>query len=145
MSIGLTAAGAVAIGIALRGVEAVRVAPAARAGHFVVLGQRFTYPEINVAAAIAVALAALGAIVVYLALRGVVRELASNHRFARSIRARVVRRSGDVCVFDDERPQAFCAGLLRPRVYLSTAAARVLPAGRIARGAGARAPSPRSA
>ena len=127
MSIGLAAAGAVAIGIALRGVGAVTVAPAARAGHFVVLGQRFTYPELNVAAAIALALAALGAIVVYLAVRGVVREVASNRQFARSIRARVVRRSGDVCVFDDERPQAFCAGLLRPRVYLSTGAARVLP------------------
>jgi Zn-dependent protease with chaperone function len=128
MSIGLTAVGAIAIGIALRGVEAVRVAPAARAGHFVVLGQRFTYPEINVAAAITLALAALGAIVVYLALRGVLRELAANRRFARSIRARVVGRSGDVCVFEDERPQAFCAGLLRPRVYLSSGAARMLPA-----------------
>lgn len=128
ISIGLTAAGAIAIGIALRGVEAVRVAPAARAGHFVVLGQRFTYPEINVAAVIALALAALGALVIYLALRGVVRELAANQRFSRSIRARVIRRSGQVCVFEDERPQAFCAGLLRPRVYLSSGAARALPA-----------------
>lgn len=127
-SIGLAACGAIAIGIALSGVESVRATPSARAGHFVVLGQRFTYPELNVAAALALALAVLGAIVVSLALRGVAREVVSGRRFARAIRGRVVHCSGDLCVFEDEGPEAFCAGLLRPRVYLSTGAARLLPA-----------------
>jgi Zn-dependent protease with chaperone function len=35
---------------------------------------------------------------------------------------------GEALVFDDQRPRAFCAGLLRPRVYLSSGAAQALGA-----------------
>jgi Zn-dependent protease with chaperone function len=127
LSIGLGACGAVAVGIALRGVESVRVTPGARVGHFVVLGQSFSYPDLNAAAAVALALAGLGAVVLGLGLHAAVRELRSSLRFARMLRGRTVRRIGEVCVFEEDRPQAFCAGLVRPRVYLSAGAARQLP------------------
>jgi Zn-dependent protease with chaperone function len=131
-SIGLAACGAVAVGISMSGVGSVTVKPAARAGHFVLLGLRFTYPDVNLAAAVALALAALGAVVVCLVVRGAARELRSRHRFARAIKGRIVQRSGDLCVFTDPNVQAFCAGLLRPRVYLSTTAARMLRADELA-------------
>lgn len=124
----LGACGAVAIGVALRGADSVRISPAARAATFTVLGQRFTYPEVNAAAAVALVLAGLGAIVVLLALRATARELRANRRFGQTMRARDVRRHGDVYVFEAPDAQAFCAGLLRPRLYLSTGAARLLPA-----------------
>jgi Zn-dependent protease with chaperone function len=125
-SIALAACGAVAVGISIGSVESVRVTPAARAGHFVLFGQRFTYPAVNLAAMVALALAGLGAVVVCLVARGAAHELRSRYRFARAISGRIVHDSGGVRVFDDARVQAFCAGLLRPRVYLSTGAARVL-------------------
>jgi hypothetical protein len=127
-SVGLAACGAVAVGISMSGVDSVRVTPAARAGHFVVFGQRFTYPDVNLAAVATLALALLGAVVVCLVVRGAARELRSHRRFARAIRGRIVHDWGDVCVFSDARVQAFCAGLLRPRVYVSSAAAQVLSA-----------------
>jgi bla regulator protein blaR1 len=126
LTCGLGGCGALAIGVALRGADAVRVTPAARAGHFELLGQRFTYPEVNAAAAVVLALAALGAVVVVLALRASLRELRENRRFARAMRARTVRDFGDVRVFEDPSAQAFCAGLLRPRLYVSTGATRLL-------------------
>lgn len=126
LTLGLGGCGASAIGIALRGANSVRVTPGARVGHLDVLGQRFTYPEINAAAAVVLALAALGAVVVVLALRASLRELRENRRFARAMRARQMRDLGDLRVFEDPRPQAFCAGLLRPRLYVSTGATRLL-------------------
>jgi Zn-dependent protease with chaperone function len=127
-NIGLAACGAVAIGISLRGAAAVKVTAPGRAGQFAIFGLRFSYPVVNLAAVVTLAFAVLGAVVVCLAARGVGRELVASRRFARIIRGRLVHGFDDVYVFDDERAQTFCAGLLRPRVYLSTGAARVLGA-----------------
>jgi hypothetical protein len=122
----LAACGAIAIGISLRGAAAIKVTSPGRVGQFAIFGLRFSYPVVNLAAVVTLALAVLGAIVVCLAARGVARELVASRRFARLIRGRLVRGFDDVYVFHDERAQTFCAGLLRPRVYLSTGAERVL-------------------
>jgi len=128
LSVALAICGAVAVGVALRGgADSVSVTPGAGAGHLTLLGLHFSYPIVNLAAGVVLVLAALGAAVVALALRGVLRELRASRTFARAMRARNVRPRGDVFVFDDQRAQAFCAGLLRPRVYLSTGAAALLP------------------
>jgi hypothetical protein len=128
LSVALGVCGAVAVGVALRGgADSVSVTPGARGGHFTLLGQHVTYPLVNLAAGVVLVLAALGAAVLALALRGVLREFRASRTFARAMRARDVRALGDVFVFDDERAQAFCAGLWRPRVYLSTGAAALLP------------------
>jgi len=55
-----------------------------------------------------------------------VREFRASRTFARAMRARHVRPLQDVWVFDDERAQAFCAGVVRPRVYLSSGAVALL-------------------
>jgi Zn-dependent protease with chaperone function len=129
LNVGLGVCGAVAIGVALRGgAHSVTVTPSARAAHFMLFGQQFSYPVVNLAGVVVLVLAALGAVVVCLALRGASRELRASRRFVLALRTRVVGRLGDVSVFDDEQAQAFCAGVLRPRVYVSTGAVRLLPA-----------------
>ncbi len=128
LSVAVGVCGAVAVGVALRGgADSVTVTPGAHAGHLTLLGQHLTYPVVNLAAGVVLVLAALGAAVVALAVRGVIREFRASRTFARAMRVRNVRRLGDVSVFDDERAQAFCAGCLRPRVYLSTGAVALLP------------------
>lgn len=128
LTVGLGVCGAIAVGIAVRGgAQSITVTPTARAAHFMLLGQRFTYPVVDLAAVVVLVLAGLGAVVVCLALRGTLRELRRSHRFTRALRKRSVGRLGDVWVFEDEQAQAFCAGVLRPRVYVSTGAVRVLP------------------
>jgi Zn-dependent protease with chaperone function len=127
LNVALGVCGAVAIGVALRGgAHSVTVTPSASAAHFMFLGQRFTYPVVNLAAVVVLVLAGLGAIVVCRALHGAWRELRASRRFVVALRTRGVGRLGDVLVFDDEQAQAFCAGVLRPRVYVSTGAVRLL-------------------
>jgi hypothetical protein len=54
-----------------------------------------------------------------------VRQVRGKRRFLARLRiVRVADVAGvRVAVFESARPQAFCAGFLRPRIYLSTAAA----------------------
>jgi hypothetical protein len=116
------AAGAVASSgfVIWRLIETWRVTPAAASHRISVLGQRLTYPAANVGAVVVVALAVLGLTVTAMTVRGTVRELAAERRLRRWLRAHEVRRQGGARVIEDERPRAFCAGLVRPRVYIST-------------------------
>ena len=72
------------------------------------------------------ALAALGLAVTAMTVAGAWRELAATERVARSIRACEPRPLGDAWVVPDERPRAFCAGLIRSRVYVSSGAVALL-------------------
>lgn len=60
------------------------------------------------------------------------RTLARHHRSQRRLLRRLDILDQLRCaaatahIFSDNRPQAFCAGLLRPRIYLSTGAVRLL-------------------
>jgi hypothetical protein len=103
-----------------------RVTPSAASHRISVLGQTLTYPAANLGAVIVVALALIGLSVVALAVSGAVRELAMDRRLRRRLRAHVTRRHAGALVIEDERPRAFCAGLLRPRVYVSTGALELL-------------------
>jgi peptidase M48-like protein len=121
----------VALGLAsslfviFRLVETWRVAP--RASHEVsFLGEKLSYPAVNLAAVVVVGLAALGLAVVARALAGAVREVLASRRLHRRLLAHQRRGLDDVLVIVDERPRAFCAGLLRPRVYISTGALALL-------------------
>ena len=97
------------------------------ANQVVILGQQLTYPAINLAAAILLALAALGALVLVTIVRGSWRQLRAHRRFARGIPI-LGPLSGHpgVSVIDEHSPQAFCAGYLRPRVYISRGALEML-------------------
>jgi len=103
-----------------------RVTPATTSHEISIVGQKLSYPAANLAAVVVVALAALGLAVTAMTVLGVVREFVAARRFARAARACRPRRLGDAWVLADERPRAFCAGLFRPRVYVSSGAVAVL-------------------
>jgi hypothetical protein len=102
--------------------ESWRVSARAVAHHVSILGQRLSYPAANSGAIIVTALALVGTIVTAIALCAVWRELTADRRLSRRLsRLDPVARDG-MFVLDDERPDAFCAGLWRPRVYITTGA-----------------------
>jgi Zn-dependent protease with chaperone function len=112
--------------VVLRLVETWRVTPAAASHRISILGQELTYPAANLAAAIVVGLALLGLAVIGTMVAGAVREVVIDRRLRRWLAAHARRHHRDALVIDDDRPRAFCAGLLRPRVYVSTGALALL-------------------
>lgn len=92
-------------------------------------GITVTYPVLNVAAGVLLVLALLGAFVLITAVRETWQQLRANRRFVRQLP--VVGRLADhpeVQVVDDPAPEAFCAGFLLPRVYVSRGALELLTA-----------------
>jgi hypothetical protein len=112
--------------VVVRLVETWRVTAAADSHHISLLGQRLSYPAANFAAVVVLLLALFGLAVVVLAASGAARELTASARFGRRMSASGRGQLADAVVFEDERPRAFCAGLVRPRVYLSTGALAAL-------------------
>jgi hypothetical protein len=103
-----------------------RVTPAGASHHITVFGLRLSYPSANFAAVVILVLAAIGLIVLLSATVAAIKQAVAAHRFERTLAGRVVATHGRALVFEDSRAQAFCAGLLRPRVYISTAAVALL-------------------
>jgi hypothetical protein len=99
----------------------------ATASHSIwILGRRLSYPAANLAAIVVVALAVAGLAVIASMVAGTGRELTADRRLRRSLAAYRPRRMGGALLIDDERPRAFCAGLFRPRVYVSSGAVELL-------------------
>jgi Zn-dependent protease with chaperone function len=96
-----------------------------------VFGQRLSYPAANAGAIVVSALAALGLVVLVAAARAGVREVRADRRFRRSTRHRESATGHRAVIIDSDRPQAFCAGLVHPRVYLSRGALELLSAGEL--------------
>jgi bla regulator protein blaR1 len=85
-----------------------------------VAGLHFTYPNLNGAAALLLALAAPGAAAIFLGLRASWRQLRGYRSLVGQIGVvEPLDRDPRVNVIADPLPQAFCAGYLRPRVYVS--------------------------
>jgi Zn-dependent protease with chaperone function len=99
-----------------------RVTPHAASHQISLLGQRLSYPVANVDALIVVVLALAGLAVGAMTAWGAIRELAATRSFERYLAAQEPRPWKGALVIDDERPQAFCAGLFTPRVYVSSGA-----------------------
>jgi Zn-dependent protease with chaperone function len=99
-----------------------RVTPHAASHQISLLGQRLSYPVANVDALIVVVLALAGLAVGAMTAWGAIRELAATRSFERYLAAQEPRPWKGALVIDDERPQAFCAGLFNPRVYVSSGA-----------------------
>jgi hypothetical protein len=129
-SLGLGCLGlAAALLVVARLLEAWRVTPAAGAHRIMILGQRLSYPVANLDAIVVVVLAALGVVVTVRALTGAVREARASTRFHRILSAAqpdALPSAPGAFVIADEQPRAFCAGLLRPQVYVSTGAVALL-------------------
>jgi hypothetical protein len=83
-------------------------------------GIRFTYPSLNGAAALLLILAIFGTAVLKAALTSTWRQRRAYRAFTAHVgRIEPLRRAPEVNVITDSRPQAFCAGYLRPSVYVS--------------------------
>ena len=107
-------------------------------------GVRFTYPAINAAAMLLLlALAALGAAVLVVTVRAVWRQLRAHRRLVRALPViGPLPGHPTVALIDVAAPLAFCAGWLRPRVYVSTGVLDRLSDERAARRPRARAAPP---
>lgn len=90
--------------------------------HVSILGQRLSYPAANAGALIVLGLALLGTVVTATALSAIGRELIASRRLARRLAELQPTPNGGAFVIDNERPEAFCAGLFRPRVYITSGA-----------------------
>jgi BlaR1 peptidase M56 len=115
-----------AIFVVARLFESWRVSSRAASHQISILGEKLSYPAANVDAIVIVLLAGLGAVVTARALSGGVKELAASRRFHRPLAGKHLQVVHGACLIADVQPRAFCAGLLRPRVYLSTGALEML-------------------
>jgi Zn-dependent protease with chaperone function len=120
LQLALGAAGLAACGLVLAaGVHSVHV-HAAGAHRVDVGGLRLTYPAVNAAAVLLLALAALGAAVLVVAARAAWWQGRAQRRMLRALPlAGALSNHPTVLVVDVAAPLAFCAGWLRPRVYVS--------------------------
>ena len=120
LALALGAGGLVAAATALATAIA-SVHRASAGSHEVVLaGLRFTYPTVNGSGALLLAIAALGAAAVTIAARASWRQHRRYQGFIGHIGPlEPLEKDPRVKVIADPRPQAFCAGLLRPTVYVS--------------------------
>jgi bla regulator protein blaR1 len=98
----------------------------AATGRLDLAGIRLSYPRLNAAAWILLGLALIGISAIAVALRAGVRQRAAYRRFLGGLAVVGHLSDPDVLVIDDPHPQAFCAGYLRPRVYISQAALKLL-------------------
>lgn len=80
------------------------------------------------------ALGGLGLVVLLLAARSLHRQLRAHRRFMSTVSpaSSATVEGTSVTVIEGEEPHAFCAGFLRPRVYLSRGAVERLPAAELA-------------
>ena len=82
-------------------------------------------PDAGAGALLVLPLAGVALLSLTLGGRSLVRQVRGKRRFL--ARLQIVRAAdvagARVAVFESARPQAFCAGFLQPRIYLSTAAA----------------------
>jgi BlaR1 peptidase M56 len=126
-ALGALSAGSIVF-VVTRLLESWRVASDPGSHTATILGYRVSYPVANGDALAITALALLGLLMACAAAYAITRELRAARRFARTVGASSprLRPEGDAWVIDDARPQAFCAGLVRPRVYISTGALAAL-------------------
>jgi Zn-dependent protease with chaperone function len=102
------------------------VTPTAASHHISVAGQRLSYPVANFDAVVVLVLALAGLAVGAVTVLGAFRELRAARSFARWLAAQNPRPLRGAWVIPEDRPHAFCAGLLRPRVYVSSGAVALL-------------------
>lgn len=115
-----------AVFVLARLLESWRVTPHAASHQISIFGQTVSYPAANIDAVVIVLLAVLGSIVTARALIGALREARASRRFHRLLAQAKPRPLHGALLIVDPQPRAFCAGLLRPRVYVSTGAIAIL-------------------
>ena len=106
--------------------ESWRLSPRSASHAISLFGQRLTYPTANAGAIVVTALAAVGVAMAAAAGSRAIGELLSCRALMRALASRSPRAMDGAWLIEDSRPQAFCAGLLRPRVYVSSGALELL-------------------
>jgi hypothetical protein len=97
------------------------------AGRFEVAGLAFSYPTVNGAEWLLIAFAAFGATAITLACRASWRQRSVYRRFLERLEViGALDGHPTVQVIAGSRPEAFCAGYLRPTLYISKAALKSL-------------------
>jgi hypothetical protein len=127
LAVAVGAAGVLAGGAAVAtAVGSVRQVPDGTSS-LAIAGLHLTYPAVNNAGAVLLGLAALGATVVSIAVRTGWRQHRAYCGFLRLIGGpNPLDGHPGVKVIDDAQPLAFCAGYLRPAIYVSRGALGVL-------------------
>ncbi len=115
-----------AIFVLARLLESWRVTPHAASHRILIFGQTLSYPAANIDAVVILLLAVLGSVVTARALTGALREVQTSRRFDRLLDQSKPRPLHGALLIADPQPRAFCAGLFRPRVYVSTGAIAIL-------------------
>ncbi len=115
-----------AVFVLVRLAESWRVGSGATSHRIELFGQGLSYPAANINAIVILLLAGLGSVVTVRALGGTIRESRASRRFARAVSSRQLETLRGAVVVPDAQPRAFCAGLLRPRVYVSAGAVALL-------------------
>ncbi len=85
----------------------------------------FALPDVSGASVASLALGSLTMAVLLLGARSTIRQVRASRRIVRGLHRRGSGPGGSV-LFEHDQPQAYCAGLLRPRIYLSTGAVALL-------------------
>jgi Zn-dependent protease with chaperone function len=91
-----------------------------------VFGQTWSYPAANAGAIVITALAGFGLVVLLVAIRAAVREIRGDRAFRRVLASIAISSARGASVVEGGQPRAFCAGLLRPRAYVSRGAVEML-------------------
>jgi Zn-dependent protease with chaperone function len=127
IQLALACAGLVAAGAAIVG-AADSVHRSGTSVHAVsILGASFAYPAVNVAAALLLLLAAIGLGVIITGVIGALRLSRGYRRFVDAVPVvGTLPGHPEVTVIPGATPQAFCAGFLRPRIFISAGAVEVL-------------------
>jgi len=120
---GLAVLAAGVAAVALRGVATTVTFSGPSASELAEACTRFVLPDASLAAVASLALGSFAMAVLLLALRSAFGQLRASRRFLRGL-GPLAAATGPhgARVYEGSAPQAFCAGLLRPRVYLSTGA-----------------------
>ena len=127
LALAIAALGTLATGAALIDVLRAVSIQEAHAERLRVLGETLTAPALNTAAVVMLPLAALGLVALARGVRAGGAQVLAQHRFLDALPVvGPLPAHPDVLVVADRRPQAFCAGHLRPRVFVSTATQRLL-------------------
>jgi hypothetical protein len=105
-----------------------RVGPGAHLHVASIGGLRVSYPTANPEAIVVLLLALAGVGVASRVLGGAARELRAARRFDRAIAGAGIAELAGAVVIDDPAPRAFCAGLLRPTIYVTSGAIELLDA-----------------
>lgn len=114
---------AVGLGVSLRAVDFSELSLADVAAAC----RRVLFPDVSVAGALVLLLGSVSLAVLGLGVRSFVRQLRVRRDFVRGVRVigSSVGSHGTLLI-EDPRPQAFCTGYLRPRVYVSTGTLELL-------------------